>query len=183
MTDIIELEAINVDLEFVEIKEHIEKLLKDYCESRIISLLEENDKDQFILRKIRNEDWKSIEERNTWICREFHYYLAFENDSIRIGKDIRLRSSYFREWNPTRYDELMREIIQPQQNWKVLYEMADDYIIYIRKNWEGADIIQEDMDYFFMALLAEYNRQLICNKSYDELLDYVNMLCPDIIPK
>lgn len=180
MTDTIELEAINVDVESVEIKEHIENLLKDFCESRIISLLEENDEDQFILRKIREQDWKSIKERNKWIGNELHYYLAIENESIRIGEDIRLRSSYFREWNPTRYDELMREITQ-QQNWKVLYDMVDDYFICIWKDW--ADIIKEDMDHVFMALLGEYNRKLICYKSDDGLLDYINMLCPEIFPK
>lgn len=183
MTDTIELEAIHididVDMESVQIKENIKNLMKDFCESRIIFLLEEKDTEQHILRKIRGEEWENDSIRDHWVDNDLNYYLALENESIRIN-GIRLQSTSLQDWNTKKYHELMCEITQ-RQYWRTLFDMADDYWICIWKDWR--DVIEEDMNDFCMALLAEYNRLLICNKSVEELLDYLNMLCPMVSPK
>ena len=170
MTD---LSEIMLEMDYVPVKENIKNLFREFCDSRIIYILLENDKKQHILRKIRNEDWENEEERDRWVNTELNCHLAIENTGICLTEEIYIQGCYFLDWDIMKYETLRNEITQ-QKYWEVLYEMADYYWIYI---------MHDDIDKLFVSLLHEYNRRLICHKTEEELLEYINMLCPEFCPK
>ena len=174
-------ETIMEDIEHAKIT--IQMLLKDFCEERTRYLLLEHDKEQNILRKIRSNDFQDKIEKSLWVDNDLNYYLFLERynyqDISIVCENIFIETCSYREWNPSKYDELKSELTQIKYI-NVLYALADEYFLSI---WKWTDIIQNDIDNLFDAILMEYNRIMICDKTVEELLEYVNELCPEFCPK
>ena len=176
MTD---LSEIMLEMDYVPVKENIKNLFREFCDSRIIYILLENDKKQHILRKIRNEDWENEEERDIWLNTDINCYLAVENRGVYLTEEIYIQGCSFRDWDIMKYEILRNEITQ-QKYWEALYEMADDMA---DDYWACKDIVHDDIDKLFVSLLHEYNKRYIFHKTEEELLEYINMLCPEFCPK
>lgn len=135
------------------------ELLTNICEKYIIYLLEVNDEDQLVLRKIRDGVWVSEEERYKWVINVLINYLIFgshELDGISINEWIlSTNSQIFQELEKEEYREEMRQI-------------CERFII-------GNASIKLLMYSFYGTLLH--------SKKDEELLEYINMLCPEFSPK
>lgn len=185
MTDTVEISEIRIEMmdDSVHIKENIKSLFKDFCEERIRYLLLENDKEQNILRQIRSNDFQDKIEKSLWVDNDLNNYLFLERynyqDISIVCENIFIETCSYREWNTSKYDELKSELTQIKYI-NVLYALADEYFLSI---WKWTDITQNDINNLFDAILMEYNRILICDKTVEELLEYVNELCPEFSPK
>jgi hypothetical protein len=135
------------------------ELLTNICEKYIIYLLEEIDEDQLVLRKIRDGDWVSEEERYKWIISVLTHYLilgSHDSDGISINEWIlSTESQIFQELEKEEYREEMRQIRK-------------------RLVIGNANI---------NLLMYNFYSKLLYSKKDEDLLKYINMLCPEFSPK
>lgn len=135
------------------------ELLTNICEKYIIYLLEEIDEDQLVLRKIRDGDWISEEERYKWIISILIHYLilgSHDSNGISINEWIlSTESQIFQELEKEEYREEMRQIRK-------------------RLVIGNANI---------NLLMYNFYSKLLYSKKDEDLLKYINMLCPEFSPK
>ena len=139
------------------------ELLTNICEPYIIYLLEERDSEHIILRKIRDRNWKNKEERERWISIKLICYLKFGSHYTH-GFTIH-------EWIISEIPEIYSEMIQELEKEKYREEMED-----LRRM-----LVIGDSN--FETLILNFYSNLILTKTDEELLEYLNMLCPEFCLK
>lgn len=156
--------------------------LTRFCEERFIYLLLEHDKEGYILRKLRNNDFVDEIEKKLWVQYDLSYYLWLETYNIElewVDENMKIKTCSFCEWNPTKYNALKTEITQMKYI-DALYTIAENF--FETSIWKEEQT-QKNIDNLFDSILSEHCRILIYDKSSEELLDYVNELCPEFCPK
>lgn len=161
-----------------ENEQMIKNKLTTFCEERFIYLLLDHDKERHFLRKLCNNDFLDEIEKKVWIYHDLSYYLWLETYNIDlqwVDENMKIETCTFYEWNSTKYNRLKTEIIQ---NIDALYAIADDY-------FDSSIVWKEDItvDHLFKSILFEHCRILICDKSVEDLIDYINEMCPEICIK
>lgn len=144
------------------------ELLTNLCDKYIISLLEERNGEikidreirENILRKIRYGYWDNVEKRDKWVFQYLHRYLLY--DSMRSIIDWIYESK--EEWISDSLTKFKEE----------QYREEIDQIRFM---------LNAKVDANDNTIIFKFYYFIILSKSPDELLDYMNMLFPEVYPK
>lgn len=144
------------------------ELLTNFCDKYIISLLEERNGEikidreirENILRKIRYGYWDNVEKRDKWVFQYLHRYLLY--DSMRSIIDWIYESK--EEWISDSLTKFKEE----------QYREEIDQIRFM---------LNAKVDANDNTIIFKFYYFIILSKSPDELLDYMNMLFPEVYPK
>jgi hypothetical protein len=140
------------------------ELLTTICEKYIIYLLEEHDKEKSILRKIRDDGPWENEEEHRWVSSKLVEYLMHGS---MYNYEMTINDWILYEMTPE-LSQLLQELEKEQYR---------EEMKHIRKRLiiGNANI---------NTLILNFYNTILMNKSFKkELVDYLNMLCPEFCPK